>query len=530
MRDLPNGRLYYSELGLFEFQEMGVAQAALNGDRLAVWDTGIGKTHLAMALSSILFEDDLIDTVLVVCESNKMAEWVADYTKFTALDATLYHGTKRAKVNKDDFHIFVTTFETAKTEMCSATKPPGKRGVHLDDGPLLPWLVARRMLVVYDESTKLKHRSSGLWKAHEYGVNAMRAGAGCRVLGLSATPYETTPEDIYNQLRIINPGVLPRTIGEFERYYTSGRDDYGRLQFKPQLLHEFFRMISPALMRKRKTDPDVINQFPEQMEESLRVPLSGPHREFYEVVEGLRDVLPDTLPGAHWTTLRMVAAYPESLLLTKANREERDLDPAVLAKLIVDTVGEAGLKAIKPSKMSAMTDWLDLVVTKQRAKVVIFTYFGPTVAPLIARDLREAGFRVYSHHPPMTAAAMEIAKQQFKSSVDPCVLISSDGGSKGINLPEAMYVFHYDLPTRFSTYRQRSDRNHRIDSKLPSVTSMACILEDTVEEDIAITCMDRNAVNDIIVGDGLNAHENHILAGQRREMLAIGTKKRRRNG
>jgi SNF2 family DNA or RNA helicase len=531
VRELPNGRNYHSPLGLFEFQELGVAEAYLAGDKLAVWDTGIGKTHLAMADAAMLFEDDLLDLILIVCESNKVDEWAADFHRFTALDALVYHGANRKKkLAKSSPHVLVTTYETAKTDLCTFVRPPGKRGMHLTDGPLMDYLRERRVMVVYDESTRLKHRSSALWKAHHYAVKELRKARGCRVLGLTATPYETTAENVYNQLLIINPGVLPKTIKEFEDYYTTGRDTYGRLQFRPQRLHEFFRMISPALMRKRKTDPDVIAQFPKQWEEPFSVALSGTHRDFYEVVEAMGEDIPQGLSGAFWTIRRMVAGYPESLILTVRNKTERGQEAALIARNIVDVVGEAGLRKIVPSKMPRLIEWLNMVVKQQGSKVVVFTYYGPTIAPLIARDLREAKFKVFEHHSPMTREQMAEAKVKFRESTEPCVLVSSDAGARGMNLPEAMYVFHYDLPTTFATYRQRSDRNHRIDSQLPSVTSMVCILHGTVEEDIAVTCMDRNAESDIVIGDSIDAHEDHVLAEERRVMLGINQKKRKNRG
>lgn len=529
-RDLPNGRAYYSHLGLFEFQEMGVAEAYLKGDKLAIWDTGTGKTHLAMADTAMLFEDDLVDVILVVAESNKVGEWVADFERFTALSVVAYHGQARQKVLADAPHVLVSTYETSRTDLCTITKPPGKRGVHLADGPLLDYLLDKRVMVVYDESTRLKNRSSGIWKGHHYAVKRMRAGEGVRVLGLSATPFESSAENVYNQLLVINPGVLPKTIKEFEDYYTTGKDGYGRLQFKPQRLHEFYRMIAPALMRKRKTDPDVMAQFPKQMEESMHVALSGPHKDFYEVIEEMHQDLPSNLEGAFWTIQRMVAGYPESLVLTVRHKTEKGQEAAMIAKNIVEVVGEEGLRQIKPSKVARIVEWLSLVVKEQGAKALIFTYFGPTIAPLLARDLREHKFKVFEHHPPMTRKQMDQAKQAFKEADYPCVLISSDAGARGMNLPEAMYVLHYDLPTMFSTYRQRSDRNHRIDSELPSVTSMACILDGTVEEDIAVTCMDRNAASDIVIGDTIDAHEDHILADERRFMLGIHDKKRKKRG
>jgi hypothetical protein len=47
-RELPNGELYYSPQGLYDFQVDGIAECIVRtagpDGVIAVWDTGIGKT------------------------------------------------------------------------------------------------------------------------------------------------------------------------------------------------------------------------------------------------------------------------------------------------------------------------------------------------------------------------------------------------------------------------------------------------------------------------------------------------------
>jgi SNF2 family DNA or RNA helicase len=522
--NLPNGRLYHSPLGLFGFQEEGVAYAVLaagpDSGKLAVWDTGIGKTHLAMATSAMLFELEEIDLVVVVCEGNKVDEWVEDYAKFTALDAMKYHGqNRRKKLDAADPQVIVSTYETMRDEGCKFLREEGKHGVKLRPGPLLPYLQSKRVLLVYDEITKLRNRTSGLYKGHYYAVTQLRRARGCRVMGLTATPMDTTPENLFNLARIIDPDVAGK-VADFEKQYTLGRDEYGRYQWKTFELPRLAAQLRPIIMRKRKSDPDVIDQFPRQVEESHKVLLLPEHAEFYETVAGLREDIPDSLRGALWTVKRMVAGYPESLALTVKRGLETRGHAATIAQMIVDEVGDEGLKAIPSSKTLALLDHLDTLVRGQSEKVLVFTFFGPTIGALLARDMRAKGFKVFQHHPPMSREQMAVQKNAFRKYEGPAVLLSSDAGARGMNIPEASYVIHYEMPLTFSNYRQRADRNHRIDSKLPSVTSLALIAVETVEEDIAEVCMDRNDMQDTLIED-IFAAEAHVLAAERRERLRI---------
>jgi SNF2 family DNA or RNA helicase len=513
-------RFYYSELGLFPFQEEGVAHAAVRKDMLAVWDTGIGKTHLGMATAALLFELEEIDVCLVVCEANKVDEWIEDFEKFTDLGpAFKYKGAKRSeRLRAAEPLVVITTYETMRESAVAFIKEPGKYGAVVRDGEILPWLRKKRIFVIYDEVTKLRNRTSNLYKAHAFMLKNLRKARGARVLALTATPMDTSPENLFNIVRLVRPDVAG-TVKDFENRYTFGRDDYGNLKWNRHELPRFAKQVRPAILRKRKSDPDVIDQFPRQIEDSLKVPLLPVHREFVKAVEQM--VVGDHLRGGHFMVNRMVAGYPASLEEAFKNANERDPGSAgILCSQILREVGEAGLRDIPSSKAMRLIEYLTPLVKGQGEKVLIFTFFGPTIGKLLARDFRESGFQVFQHFPPLSAELRSENKRAFRAYDGPAILLSSDAGARGMNIPEASYVVHYDMPLTFATYRQRTDRNHRIDSKLPSVTSTAMIALETVEEDIGEMCMSRNETQDILIEDVLDA-ENYVLALERRKMLRL---------
>ena len=162
--DWPEGALYYSPQGTYGFQIDGVAEALLKTDagdatagHLVVWDTGLGKSHYAMVLATILFEDGLIDAVLVICERIKLGEWVDDFSTFTKLEAINHHGTgRKERFDKTGVpQVLASTYETAVGEMCAPGKPPGKRGTKSADAWLSERYRGLRVLVIFDEATQL---------------------------------------------------------------------------------------------------------------------------------------------------------------------------------------------------------------------------------------------------------------------------------------------------------------------------------------------------------------------------------------
>lgn len=188
---MPNGRVYESKFGkLFDFQEIGCALAYLlmedrSAGALAAWDTGTGKTHLAMALAGLFNEDSMIDLVLLVAEKGKVGEWEEDFRSSTSLTARLHHGSTRMKKIASEGlpQVLISTYETIKADTCAFVKIPGKRGTSQQDGPLMDVLRGKRVLVVYDEVAKLRNRSSANYKAHFRLLNQLRAAAITRILG-----------------------------------------------------------------------------------------------------------------------------------------------------------------------------------------------------------------------------------------------------------------------------------------------------------------------------------------------------------
>lgn len=520
-RELPNGELFYSPLGVFEFQAEHIAEAYLLTESegqdgvIAVHDTGLGKTILAMDLSALLFEDHKIDLVMVVAERNKIKDWKSDIERFTALDAHLYHGAGRQKRLARDGapHCFITTYETGRNELMTRVMREGKRGRAMIDGPLVEMLGLRskRVLWVFDEITKLRNRSSEMHQAYAHTLSQLRRGPHHqRVLGLTATPIERDYADTYNIGRICCPSLMP-TVAKFEETFTRGKDDYGRYRFKSSMKPVFAELIAPAVLRKRKTDQDVINQFPKQVEEVISVPVTGEHAKLYQAV---LDLFGDKTDDPRlWLAARMTAAHPASHLHAKNE----------ISQMIVETVGEEALRAIPSCKSVELLERLKPIVKGQGAQVIVFTFFGQTVLPEVHRELTEAGYTVATYHGGKSRHANDDAKDRFKGGhVE--ILLASDAAAKGLNLAEAEYVIEYESALTYANRVQRINRVHRIDSQKPIVTCFTMIAEGTVEERIFENTLRRNADMDTLLQDEDDGSE-FISAAQRKAMFTANRKR-----
>jgi SNF2 family DNA or RNA helicase len=468
-----------------------VAQAYFQRDNLAIWSTGLGKTHLAMALAALLTEDKLIEHVIVVCEKNKVTEWLGDFRVFCRFESSaIYLGSGREKHLVDMPKVLISTYETIRND--AAQKVPGRPRA-LQSGPFTEALKGKRVLIVYDEASKLKNRDSGLYKHHEHMLTHARRKGDVRVIALTATPLESSPENVFNIGRLVSPGFM--TVDRFEREHVLGRDEYGRAfgfvnigegdrQFPD--VSTLYEKLAHIIQIKDKADPDVVNEFPRQVETFEMVDIPPALR---KVLDEIAEIDKRTFGGP--MTLRQAIGHPLAIVGSSSDT----------AQFIVAKHGISGLAKLPTPKLDALLAKLNQLVHEEGRKVVVFTFFGQSVLPLLYNALisvKPMPFRVATNHGKMSSAQQTEQREWFRRG-DAQVYLSSDAGSRGVNLPEATVAINYDVPWLHSTYEQRINRIHRIDSDAESVLAHTLIARDTIEESMVQIMLERNAWFDTFV-------------------------------
>lgn len=524
--------LFHSEWGLLDFQAEGLAQLyfsideefSADGGALCVFDTGVGKSVVGLALAAVLFEDDKIDLVILPAEKNKLDEWVSDTMKFTELTPLKYHGPNRKKtlLKKGCPQVLVSTYETFKADLVTFAVPPGRKLKQPGDGYLFDELRLRdkRILMLPDEVMKLKGRGTQTHKAFEYTVKELRKLRHQRLVGLTGTPIDRDLEDTFNVGRIVVPSRMP-TVAEFERRFTRGKDHHGNYRIRSDRKPEFAALFNGVMVAKSKFDPDVITQFPKQIEETVYIDFEAEHRALYEAVIDLID--PDA-PGisgreaaareaALFSRLRMTAGHPASHIHASSK----------WSKAIVDALGADFLRAIPNSKGIDLINRLTPLIKGQGAQCAVFTHYGRTVLPELVRNLRDADFTVAEYHGGQHERFNERAKQAFLAG-DAEILMLSDAGARGINLRNIQYVTEYESATSYSMRTQRINRIHRIDATIPSVTATTQVLRGSIEDDLINLMLARNFDHDLLVGEGEG--EDFLSAGDRRSMIRAARERR----
>lgn len=489
-----------------------IVRSYLMRNALLAADTGLGKSMMTMGVAGLAAEQGVIDHVLIVCELNKLQEWREDFEEHTRLPAVICHGAKakRLKVLDSLPTVIITTYETARDD-AAVFPPKAGRSKTLTPGPLTQALEGKRVLVAYDEVTKLGRRTSNLYKAHYWMLKRLRAANPlCRVLGLTATPMETDLDNIFSELRLVVPDAMP-TVKEYEEEVVASRHPvYKTPRYSEEGKAWFRERCDPWILRKRKTDADVRADFPPLTEKFRRIRMRPDQYAAYRALEDLawtperehRDV-----PGLA-TLLRQMAGDPLAVL------ETARVGNSKLAEMVAEEMGDE-LSKCSSAKAEELISIADLVMSSGQ-KLLVFTFFGQTVLPVLARRLE--GRPVFTYHGGMSPAERERQKHAFKTCPGGAILLASDAAAKGINLPEISYMVEYDIATKHSLREQRKGRGSRL-GNLEPLTVISLILDSTIEGAGHIRrLLERNATQDYMLHD--DEDEDHMSAADRRELFA----------
>ena len=131
-------------------------------------------------------------------------------------------------------------------------------------------------MVVADEVTTWKNPGSDINQAFMEAFSQVPYR-----LGLTGTPVENKPEELFTIMEWIAPGYLGRP-DHFDAAYVKRRSDGRVIRYRNlPVLHE---KLETVMYRKSRNDPDVAPYFPVVDEDSWLVPMPPALREAYRVL------------------------------------------------------------------------------------------------------------------------------------------------------------------------------------------------------------------------------------------------------
>lgn len=294
---------------------------------------------------------------------------------------------------------------------------------------------------------------------------AWRIAHGCRyVIGLTGTPMQDTPEDLYGVLHLIAPEEYPTKTGFMERYVDyewniwGGRDVDG---IKPDREDEWIANFDTRT--RRMTKEMVLDFLPPKIETVRWVELPTKHRKAYEQLE---DTYMVQLEESTMTVDNQLVLAGRLLQLANAMGE-------------INEDGEYVMTADKSPKVDAFMD--DYINGDYDNESIVVFSDSRQLLTLVEAALIKAKVEFVAIHGGVTGDERKLAMDTFQGGHVPVCLLTRAGG-EGITLTEASTMVRLFRPWSLTVHEQVEDRVHRIGSEQHEVIRYVdYLVEDTIE-------------------------------------------------
>ncbi|MEU9579499.1 SNF2-related protein [Streptomyces chilikensis] len=441
-------------------------------------DMGLGKTVQLIALHLLRRErgEATGGPTLVVCPASLLGNWEREVKRFApGTPVRRHHGPGRDLEGVEDGFV-LTTYGTMRLDA------PQLAAVHWD-------------LVVADEAQHVKNAYSSTAKAlRRIGRDAVR-------IALTGTPVENNLSELWSILDWTTPGLLGghtrfrrRWIARIDAERAGGvpAAGTGELSAAEQLA----ALVSPFLLRRRKSDPGIAPELPPKTETDRPVPLTAEQAALYRAqveramarirAAGGKEGGEGAFARAGMvlrllTSLKQICNHPAQFLKE---------DPAG-ARL----AGRSG-------KLELLDELLGTILAEDGA-VLVFTQYV-TMARLLERHLAARGIPTLLIHGGTPVAERERLVRRFQDGEAPVFLLSLKAAGTGLNLTRADHVVHFDRWWNPAVEAQATDRAHRIGQTRP-VQVHRMIVEGTVEDRIAALLEAKKELADAVLGSGEQA-------------------------
>lgn len=426
-------------------------------------DMGLGKTIQLIAFLLYLRQQDFLEgPTLLVCPTSVLGNWEKEVHRFAPdLKTLIYHGDKRPhgsffKKAAQGKHLIITSYALLHRD--------------LKDLQRVEW-----QGIVLDEAQNIKNPQAKQSKA------ARQLDAQFRI-ALTGTPVENRLGELWAIMDFLNPGYLgPHNF--FQKRFATPIERYG----DTASLQALRSLVQPFILRRLKTDRDIIQDLPEKQEMTVFCGLSAEQATLYqtlvdESLAALNDAEGVQRRGqilALLTKLKQICNHPAQFLGEK-------------------TVGSARRSA-KLLRLDEMLE--ELLLEGDRA--LIFTQFaewGKLLKTHLERDLGEDTLFLYGSTSKKQREEM-VDRFQNDPAAPRIFILSLKAGGVGLNLTRANHVFHFDRWWNPAVENQATDRAFRIGQQR-NVQVHKFVCNGTLEERIHEMIESKQALSEQVVGTG----------------------------
>ncbi|MGF1602610.1 MAG: DEAD/DEAH box helicase [Thermosynechococcaceae cyanobacterium] len=427
-------------------------------------DMGLGKTIQFIAFMLSLKEKDRLNgPALLICPTSVLGNWEREVKKFgPSIKAMVHHGPDREQG---------TTFaRTVKKHDLVITSYPL---IYRDEKTLkkVNWWG-----IVLDEAQNIKNSEARQSKA----VRELQAH--CRI-ALTGTPVENRLTELWSILDFLNPGYLgPKPF--FKRRFATPIEKYG----DTASLQTLRSLVQPFILRRTKSDRDIIQDLPDKQEMIVFCSLSPGQADLYEkvvqnsldAVEAAEGIQRHGLILSTLVKLKQICNHPAQFLKENNLEEHRSGKLHRLEEMLEEVLDE-GDRALIFTQFAEWGKLLQQHLQRKTGKETLLLYGGTS------KKKREEMIDRFQHDPQ--------GPRIF--------ILSLKAGGVGLNLTRANHVFHFDRWWNPAVENQATDRVFRI-GQTRNVQVHKFVCNGTLEERIHEQIESKKALAEQVVGAGEN--------------------------
>ena len=390
-------------------------------------DMGLGKTIQTIAwilLSRSPSTSNALRPFLIVAPLTLLSNWRHEFAKFAPGLKVYVHQCENRQLSRGfklmtkDCDVVITSYSLLVRDY-SILRETDWEGL------------------VLDEAQAIKNPDTQVARA------TRSLGARKRV-ALTGTPIENSVSDVWSLEEFLNPTFLGDRKSFADRFVKPIAVDE-----RTRAAKRLRRALEPFVLRRLKSDPEIVGELGEKREVKEYCTLSPIQRNEYEaVLEEYRTS--EKRQGDVFALLTRL-----KLVCDGAGKLER------LCELL-ESVFEAGESALVFSQYAKVGERIRKALAKRFGRTFPFLHGG-----LTARQ-REAEIAAF---------------KDGGNSVPTCFILSLKAGGFGLNLTEATHVIHFDRWWNPAVEAQATDRAHRL-GQTKTVFVHSFITEGTLEEHI----------------------------------------------
>lgn len=440
---------------------------------------GAGKTKTAIDNFSILFQQHMVNRVLVTSNKGSYAGWAQrEIPKHCPVEKRLVHlwrGLTTRKEKDELLHFLTSHDEDCLKILVMNVEALSSKGKALD--LCENFLSKGKSMMIVDESTTIKNPSAQRTK------NVMYLGklAHYRRV-LTGSPVTRSPLDLYSQMSFIVPGSVGSSYFSFRAKYAimqkknfGGRDI--QIVVGYQNIDSLVEKIKPHMIRVKKED---CLDLPPKVFTQRDVELTEEQIKLYEDIK-----------KHAYTLLNGESEVSAMAVITQILR----LHQIVCGHLVDD---ERNVHPIRNNRIQALMD----VLEETEGNAIIWCNYRYDVTAICA-ELRRVygGDSVVQYDGSINEVDRHAAIERFQSGKARFFVGTVATGGYGITLTAASTVVYYSNSYDLEKRAQSEDRAHRIGQN-KSVTYVDLVCPGTVDEKILGALRQKLNMASLLMGDG----------------------------